>query len=211
MPDLDAGSLPDRVHRLLRTRILNNELAAGTRLLEVPIAEELGVSRTTLRLALTRLADEGLIEISPRRHSIVTRLSHDDIQDACYARYVLEEGAVRAVLAHGTADLVDPLTDLVDRMDHAARAGDLAAVVDLDTAFHGRLVAAARKPRLAKLFAGMDAQMGAVMRSSLEEQHLALTDMPALHRDLVDALAGGDPTTVATTLYRHYLRDDYVL
>ncbi|MBB5957203.1 DNA-binding GntR family transcriptional regulator [Saccharothrix tamanrassetensis] len=211
MPDLEHRSLPDSVHRLLRNRILNNELPAGTRLVEMSIAAELGVSRSTVRLALTRLADEGLVEISPRRHSTVTRLSHEDIQDACYARYVLEEGAVRAVLAHGTADLVHPLTELVERMEHAARDRDLAAVVDLDTAFHGHLVAAARKPRLAKLFAGMDAQMGAVMRSSLEEQHLDLADMPAMHRDLVDALADGDPSTVADALYRHYLREDYVL
>ncbi|PPK66064.1 GntR family transcriptional regulator [Actinokineospora auranticolor] len=211
MPDLEHLSLPDTVHRLLRTRILNNELPSGTRLIEASIAEELGVSRATVRAALARLAGEGLVEISPRRHSIVTRLSHEDIQDACYARYVLEEGAVRAVLAHGAAELVDPLTELVARMEHAARDRDLAVMVDLDTAFHGSLVAAARKPRLARLFAGMDAQMGAVMRSSLEEQHLDLAEMPRMHRDLVDALAGGDPALVASTLYRHYLREDYVL
>ncbi|WP_026423780.1 GntR family transcriptional regulator [Actinokineospora inagensis] len=211
MPDLEHLSLPDTVHRLLRTRILNNELPSGTRLVEASIAEELGVSRATVRSALARLAGEGLVDISPRRHSTVTRLSHEDIQDACYARYVLEEGAVRAVLAHGTAELVDPLTDLVDRMEHAARDRDLAAMVDLDTSFHGTLVAAAHKPRLARLFAGMDAQMGAVMRSSLEEQHLDLAEMPRMHRDLVDALAAADPPTVASTLYRHYLRADYVL
>ncbi|MEU5690765.1 GntR family transcriptional regulator [Actinosynnema sp. NPDC020468] len=211
MPDLEHLSLPDSVHRLLRTRILNNELPSGTRLVEASIAQELGVSRSTVRLALTRLQGDGLVEISPRRHSVVTRLSHADIEDACYARYVLEEGALRAVLAHGVAELLDPLAELVERMAHAANAKDLAAIVDLDTAFHGRLVAAARKPRLAQLFGGMDAQMGAVMRSSLEEQHLDLADMPRMHRELVDVLAEGDPATAAATLYRHYLRDDYRL
>ncbi|SES45080.1 GntR family transcriptional regulator [Actinokineospora terrae] len=212
MPEpLEHPSLPDTVHRLLRTRILNNELRAGSRVVEATIAAELNVSRSTVRLALTRLQTEGLVEISPRRHSVVTRLSHDEIQDACYARYVLEEGAVRAVLARGAEGLVGPLTEIIDRMTRAATAHDMAAVVDLDTEFHGTIVRAAGKARLASLWSTLDGQMGAVIRSSLEEQQLDLAEMPKLHQDLLDTLGSGDPGSVADALYRHYLRPDYEL
>ncbi|GLZ40868.1 GntR family transcriptional regulator [Actinokineospora sp. NBRC 105648] len=211
MPEVEHQSLPDTVHRILRTRILNNDLAAGSRIVETAVAGELGVSRATVRAALARLQTEGLVEISPRRHSVVTRLSHDEIQDACYARYVLEEGAIRAVLARGAAELIEPLTDIIDRMTRAANRHDMATVVDLDTEFHGRIVTAAAKPRLATLWSTLDGQMGAVMRSSLEEQHLDLAEMPKMHEELLDALRTEDPEAVAETLYRHYLRDDYKL
>ena len=71
---LEHVSLPSSVHRVLRRRILNNELGAGTRLVEANLALELGVSRTTVREALRQLAQEGLVEIFPRRHSVVTRM-----------------------------------------------------------------------------------------------------------------------------------------
>ena len=199
-------SLPETVHQALRARILNNEIAAGSRLVEANLAVELGVSRSTLREAMRQLEHEGLITISPRRHSVVTRMTPAEVQDACYARYVLEEGAVRAVLTHGVAELIDPLTAIVDRMTGAAAGGDLAALVDLDTEFHGCLVQASGRARLAALWSMLSAQMGAVMRASVEEQHLSLTEIPPRHRDLVTVLAGADPATVSEALYRHYVR-----
>lgn len=202
-------SLPETVHQVLRTRILNNELAAGSRLVEANLAVELGVSRSTLREAMRQLEQEGLITISPRRHSVVTRMTPAEVQDACYARYVLEEGAVRAVLAHGIIELIDPLTAIVDRMTGAASDGDLAALVDLDTEFHGCLVQASGKARLAALWATLSAQMGAVMRSSVEDQHLDLAEIPPRHQDLVTALRNADPATVSDALYRHYVRGDH--
>lgn len=199
-------SLPETVHQVLRARILNNEIAAGSRLVEANLAVELGVSRSTLREAMRQLEHEGLITVSPRRHSVVTRMTPAEVQDACYARYVLEEGAVRAVLAHGVAELIDPLTAIVDRMTSAAAGGDLASLVDLDTEFHGCLVHASGKARLAALWSMLSGQMGAVMRASVEDQHLNLAEIPPRHRELVTVLRDADPAIVSDALYRHYVR-----
>lgn len=212
MPDLlDHLSLPESVHQLLRRRILNNELVAGTRLIEARLALELGVSRATVRQALRQLAHEGLVEISPRRGSVVCRLSSADIRDACYARYVLEEGAVRVVLAHGVAPLIEPMAQLLRDMTAAAGRADMAAMVDLDTAFHGCIVRAALTPRLESLWATLNAQMGAVMRSSVEDQHIELAETVVRHGELLDALRGGDADLIRERLYRHYLRSDHEL
>src|SRR5215469_16065196 len=91
---LEHVSLPEAVGRALRHRILNNELPADTRLVEANLAAEFGVSRGTIRDAMRNLAAEGLIEIVPRRYSIVTRMSAADVEDVCYARYVLEDASV---------------------------------------------------------------------------------------------------------------------
>src|SRR4051812_46136725 len=68
-------SLPESVHEILRFRILNNEIPAGAPLLEVALAEEFGVSRTTIRAAMRELQVERLIETTPRRGNTVIRMS----------------------------------------------------------------------------------------------------------------------------------------
>ncbi len=79
---------------MLRHRILNNELPAESRLVEANIAAEFGVSRGTIRDAMRSLQAEGLIDIVPRRYSVVTRMSTEDAEDVCFARYVLEDASL---------------------------------------------------------------------------------------------------------------------
>ncbi len=203
---IEHRSLPEAAYQILRTRILNNDLGAGTRLVETSLAEELGVSRSTIRLALGRLSQEGLVEISPRRHSIVTRMSYDEIDDACYARYILEEGALRAVADSRLDSLADELTAVADRMALAAAQGDLAALVDLDTEYHGCIVRESGKRRLAGLWATLNGQMGALMRSSMEDQHIDLLEAKRRHVDLTEVIRGGDRAAIAAKLNEHYLR-----
>jgi GntR family transcriptional regulator, rspAB operon transcriptional repressor len=199
-------SLPESVHRLLRRRILNNELGAGTRLVEANLALEFGVSRSTVRQALVQLSQEGLVEISPRRHSVVTRMSYAEIDDACYARFVLEEGAARAVADERLSHLADELDRIAAAMAEAAATGDLAALVDLDTEFHGSIVRESGKRRLAELWAMLNGQMGALMRSSMEDQHIDLQEAEHRHVELAEVVRRGDRAEIADKLYEHYLR-----
>jgi DNA-binding GntR family transcriptional regulator len=203
---LEHLSLPSSVHRALRRRILNNELGAGTRLVEANLALELGVSRTTVREALRQLAQEGLVEIFPRRHSVVTRMSYADIDDACYARYILEEGALRAIPDSELEAVADAMQEVAERMGSAAESGDLAALVDLDTEFHACVVRASGKNRLGGLWATLNGQMGALMRSSMEDQHIDLLEAQRRHLDLTEVLRGRDRVAISHKLYEHYLR-----
>ena len=93
---LEHVSLPEAVGRALRHRILNNQIPAETRLVEANLAAEFGVSRGTIRDAMRSLQAEGLIAIVPRRYSVVTRMSVEDAEDVCYARYVLEDASLSA-------------------------------------------------------------------------------------------------------------------
>lgn len=200
-------SLPESVHQILRRRILNNELRAGTRLVEANLALELGVSRSTLRLALRQLAQEGLVDVAPRRHSTVTRMSYEEVRDACYARYVLEVGALRAIADDQLEALASALDAVAARMTEAAKASDLALLVDLDTEFHGCIVHASGKRRLAGLWSTLDAQMGALMRSSMEDQAIDLAEAGRRHQQFADVVRSGDRDRIAHELYHHYLRD----
>ncbi len=198
-------SLTDSVHGVLKRLIVNNELEAGTRLVEATLAREMGVSRATLRVALRQLAQEGLVYISPRRQSVVTRMSAEEIADACYARYVLEEGAVRAIPAEHLNSLADALAEVVSRMESAAAAAEFAAIVELDSEFHGCIIRESGKHRLATLWETLNAQMGAVMRSSIENQHIDLFEVAHRHRELGEVFRTGDGAAMAAALSDHYL------
>lgn len=196
-------SLPDAVRLVLRRRIINNELPAGSRLIEAKLAEEFGVSRTTLRSAMRDLHNDGLVEITPRRGCFVARMDPADIRDICFARYVLEAGAAAELRAD--ADVLDQLEAALDAMAGAAAEGDLEAVVDADTRLHGLIVEAGGRRRVAELWHELDGQMGSLIRSSLERQGIDLEEIVQRHRTLVDAIASGRRPTIVKAIREHYL------
>ena len=83
--------------------------------------------------------------------------------------------------------------------------GDLAEIVECDTRLHGVLVEAGGRARLAELWHSLDAQMGALMRSSIEIQGRGLPDVVGRHRNLIDAVSTRDMTLIAAALRDHYL------
>ena len=198
-------SLPEAVRLALRRRILNNELSAGERLIEASLAAEFGVSRTTLRSALMELKNDRLVEFSPRRGCWVARMTPAEIEDACFARYLLESGAVGEERAVIDDNLVAALGSELDAMAEAVAAGDLAETVESDTRLHSLLVEAGGRARLAELWHSLDGQMGALMRSSIEFQGSELADVVGRHRSLIDAVRTRDSTLIAAALQDHYL------
>lgn len=204
---LEHQSLPETVRNALRRQILNNELPAGARLVEASIAADLGVSRATVREAMRALASEGLVEISPRRHSTVTRMSPDDADDVCFARYVLEAGIAKSLTAADKVGLDEALAAALDRMDEAARAGDLQALVDADVHFHGLIVHASGRRRAVELWSAVNGQIGALMRASIDRQHLALVGVRARHEPVRAVLQNGTARQIDKAIYAHYVTD----
>ena len=198
-------SLPELVRMTLRRQILNNELAAGERLTEASLAAEFGVSRTTLRSALTALQNDRLVEFSPRRGCRVARMTRAEIEDACYARYLLESGAVCEERAVIDDTLLAALGIELDAMVRAVNSGDLAETVECDTRLHSVLVEAGGRARLTELWHSLDGQMGALMRSALEFQGGDLAQVIDRHRSLIEAVATRDRPHIAAALKDHYL------
>lgn len=198
-------SLPDAVTQVLRQRILNNDLAAGSRLVEANLAAEFEVSRGTIRDAMRSLQAEGLIEVVPRRYSIVTRMSAADAEDVCYARYVLEDASVRNGLRSQREHLGKALGLALEGMRQAATANDLDALAASDTRFHEVLIEVSGRRRLKDLWSILNSQMGAVMRAEFERQDIQMADTVRLHLGIVNAVADGDVRRLRAELRVHYL------
>jgi DNA-binding GntR family transcriptional regulator len=193
------------VTRALRLRILNNELVAGSRLVEANLATEFGVSRATIRDAIRSLQAEGLIEIVPRRYSVVTRMSPADAEDICYARYVLEDASVSSGFPPQRKEVVKALRAALEHMALAARLNDLDALAASDKHFHEVLIDLSGRRRLKDLWSMLNSQMGAVMRAELERQDIEMTHTVQLHLGIVDAVADGDLPRLSAELRAHYL------
>jgi DNA-binding GntR family transcriptional regulator len=198
-------SLPEAVTRALRHRILNNELPADSRLVEANLAAEFGVSRGTIRDAMRSLQAEGLIDIVPRRYSVVTRMSIEDAEDVCYARYVLEDASMEGGFGTGRRELVKELRLALEHMSVAARLNDLDALVDSDTQFHRVLIDVSGRRRLKDLWSMLNSQMGALMRAELERQGIDMTETVQRHLGIVAAVTEGDLTRLRAELRAHYL------
>lgn len=86
-------SRPDHIYGILKYRILTCALRPGERLVEKPLTEELQTSRTPLREALNRLAQEDLVILTPYRGYAVSPLTVKDIRELCELRLILESEA----------------------------------------------------------------------------------------------------------------------
>jgi len=131
----------------LRELILNGEFAPGRRVSEAPLSGRLGVSRTPLRLALERLAHEGLLEPYPTGGFIVRRFTLDDVWDGIEVRGLLE-GAAARLAAERLRDERDVHTlGAIQRQMDALReptAETFPAYLDLNERFHAEVVRLAR-------------------------------------------------------------------
>lgn len=202
---LERVSRPEAVARALRHRILNNDIPAETRLVEANLAAEFGVSRGTVRDALRSLRAEGLIEIVPHRYSVVTRMSPQDAEDICYARYVLEDASLSQSLQRPGPVLAAGLQAAMADMARAAAADDLDALVASDIRFHWQLVELSGRRRLEQLWSILDSQIGAVLRAEIERRGTGLDGVVQRHGELADALLAGDSQQARAALRDHYL------
>ena len=202
---LDHVSLPEAVGKALRHRILNNEIPAETRLVEANLAAEFGVSRATIRDAMRSLQAEGLIAIVPRRYSVVTRMSSEDAEDVCFARYVLELASLDQGFGPNRKDLLRSLRLALDHMSVAARTDDMDALVASDTVFHEVLVDVSGRRRLKDLWSMLNSQMGALMRAEIDRQGIGLLDAVERHRAILEAVSEGDLSRLRRELREHYL------
>jgi DNA-binding GntR family transcriptional regulator len=203
---LDHVSLPEAVGKALRHRILNNEIPAETRLVEANLAAEFGVSRATIRDAMRSLQAEGLIAIVPRRYSVVTRMSSEDAEDVCFARYALELASLDRGFGPNRKDLARSLRLALDHMSVAARTDDLDALVASDTLFHEVLIDVSGRRRLKDLWSMLNSQMGALMRAEIDRQGIGLADVIERHRGIFEAVGEGDLDRLRRELRVHYMK-----
>lgn len=140
--------LRDVVFQTLRQAIITGEIAPGERLMEIPLAKKLGVSRTPVREAIRMLELEGLVAMIPRRGAEVACITEKDLRDALEVRCALEELAVVLACQRITRDGKEKLKAVCIAFREAISTKHVPSIVDGDIAFHDAIFEATQNPRL---------------------------------------------------------------
>lgn len=143
--------LREVVFKSIRGAILSGILKPGERLMEVQLAEKLGVSRTPVREAIRKLELEGLIVMMPRKGAYVADLSIKDITDVLEIRTALEGLASGLAALRITDEEIEELNLTAQNFHQAIEDGDFDRIVEMDIEFHDRVFKAARNEKLLQI------------------------------------------------------------
>lgn len=147
----DYLPLRDVVFNTLRQGILTGVLAPGERLMEIHLAERLGVSRTPIREAIRMLELEGLVTMIPRKGAEVSRISKQDIRDVLEVRLVLDSLATKLACKRITQEQIRELKAAADDFEQATTTGDVTVIAKADVRFHDVILAASHNKRLVQM------------------------------------------------------------
>lgn len=195
----------ERALHALRELILGGDLTPGARLGEVELAERLGVSRTPVREALSRLAAEGIVEIQPNRGARVATWTVTELEGVFDLRSVIEPQLTAHAVPNAAPADVEELDHLAHRMVDVGCPGpgqNLDALVPLNRAFHDRLVALADHPTLATALAAA-IHPPIVLRNFHAYDEASLRRSLAHHVEIVAAVRAGDPGWAQAVMTAH--------
>jgi DNA-binding GntR family transcriptional regulator len=133
---VDRSLLRDRAYRILRDAIVTGELSPGAVIRDVELADRVGLSRTPVREALARLADDGLVETKPHSWTRVAPLVLRDVRDALVVVRAMHELAIRLAVPLMTERHHGLMRAANKRFAAALDAGDVQAAVNADDVLH---------------------------------------------------------------------------
>lgn len=192
-----------RAYRELRRRILDNEMPPNAQYLEQELADALGMSRTPVREALIRLADERLVEIRPRHGARILPVSVDDMREIYEMMTELEALAVRKLAERGLSRReLRQLEQVVADMDAALACDNLLAWARHDETFHALLVDLTGNSRLSQVVATFRDQAHRARMQTLRLRPKPV-DSNRDHAAVVEAIRQRDAEVAAATHRQH--------
>ena len=184
---LERSSTAMRVAGVLRERIAGGIIPPGSRVVELEISRELGVSRSPVREALLRLAEEGLVEILPYRGAIVAPLQRERLLELLEFRLALERFALERVIDRADPGVFAELHAHLDAMRAALKAGDRQKTVDEDLAMHRTMIRFAGNQLLERTYESLLAQIRLYIDVT-SAQYERDEDLATEHEALLDAI-----------------------
>ena len=194
--------LRDMVFDVLMSAIMQGQLSPGERLLEVQLADEMGVSRTPVREAIRRLELEGFVVMVPRKGAYVAGLSINDVEEVYEIRTVLETLAVRLAAQRMQPNDYEQLEELSEKMCATWQEGNVDNWVSLDASFHELLYKFSRNERLVSMMGNIMEQLSRYRIISLANVEVRQNSLSE-HQELIEALKNRDSEAAAIAAAKH--------
>lgn len=194
--------LRDVVFNTLRKAILTGELKPGERLMEIHLANRLGVSRTPIREAIRKLELEGLVIMIPRRGAEVAQITEKSLKDVLEVRRALDALCVELACDRITEDEEVLLKEACDAFERATTTRDATVIARADVAFHDIIVQATGNQRLIQLINNLSEQMYRYRFEYIkdENRHDSLVNE---HRIIYESIVRRDKKKAAETARLH--------
>ena len=204
--------LIELVYEELRNLILSGEIKPGTRMMEIELADSMGVSRTPIREAIRKLEKEGLVTIEPRKGAYVSTISMNDIVNILQIRGTLE--GLAATLAATRIKEIElmKLKEASQAFDRAVEEGNTKEMISNDTLFHHIIVEASGNDLLIKMVTDLQ-EIVLRFRYLYYKDFKRAEKMPPEHANILRAIETGSGETARSAAEFHInsLRDMIIM
>lgn len=206
--------LREIVYEELREGILTGAIKPGTRMMEVDLAEEMGVSRTPVREAIRKLEKEGLVTIRPRKGAYASDISVKSMMDILEVRSNLEGLAAYLAAGRMSPERKEALVKVEQDFEQALRSGDMKEMIHNDTLFHHYVVEGSDNSHLTLLVEQLQ-ELVLRFRYIYYKDFKRAEEMAPEHRGICQAILDGDAASARDSAFNHIdrlkemiLRDD---
>ena len=196
--------LRDVVFQTLRKAILRGELKPGERLMEIALANKLGVSRTPVREAIRMLEQEGLVIMIPRKGAQVAQITMKDLNDVLEVRMGLEELAMQFACKRITPEQVAELRRALLEIERLLATDDVTALAQADVDFHDIIYRATDNRRLNQIINNVREQMYRYRVEYLKDSRIRGTLLQE-HREIYQAVAARDTEKARAYIRQHIM------
>lgn len=198
----DYLPLRDVVFNTLRGAILRGDLKPGQRLMEIQLANQLGVSRTPVREAIRKLELEGLVKMVPRKGAEVAQISEKHLRDVLEVRSALEELAGELACERMTDGELAELKRVNGQFMQVIDSDDITEIANADEAFHMVIYLATGNERLSQLVNSLREQMYRYRLEHIKDKSKH-PDLVREHEEIIQALENRDPQQSRLAIRRH--------
>lgn len=185
-------SLRESVYSKIKKKILIGEMKPGTRIVEVTLAESLGVSRTPVREAIRQLEKEGMVTVvEPRKGSYVSDISVKDMVDILEVRAELEALAAKLATSRALEEEIQEMEKISGMYRQAIYENDTENIIKYDEMFHKKIVSASGNKSLIVVSETIQ-DMALRFRYLYYDDFSRYENMPSEHRHILDAIRSKD-------------------
>lgn len=199
----DYLPLRDVVFNTLRQAILRGEMEPGERLMEIQLAQRLGVSRTPIREAIRKLELEGLVIMIPRKGAEVAHITEKDMKDVLEVRSTLEELVVELAIKNVTDEKIEELKCANKVFESAIVSKDAVNIVEADVKFHDILYSMTNNARLIQIINNLREQMYRYRVEYLKKKECH-KQLLWEHQEIIRAIEAGE-IDVATKITEQHI------
>ena len=194
--------LRDVVFNTLRQAILRGELKPGERLMEIQLANKLGVSRTPIREAIRKLELEGLVLMIPRKGAEVAEITEKNLRDVLEVRCALEELAVQLACDRMDEEGIKAMKEDSAEFCNTLDSDDITRIAQADVAFHDIIYAATDNRRLIQLLNNLREQMYRYRIEYLKKKE-CYPQLLEEHQTIIDSIESRDKVRATQITGQH--------